>query len=38
MNSIIWNDIKKESALRIDAEPSLKDYLESLISSKENII
>ena len=38
MNSIIWNDIKKEIALRIDAEPSLKDYLESLISSKENII
>jgi serine O-acetyltransferase len=38
MNSIIWNDIKKEIALRIDAEPSLKDYLESLILSKENII
>ncbi len=38
MSSIIWNDIKKEIALRIDAEPSLKDYLESLILSKENII
>jgi serine O-acetyltransferase len=38
MNSIIWNDIKKEIALRIDAEPSLKDYLESLILSKDNII
>lgn len=38
MNSFIWNDIKKEIALRIDAEPSLKDYLESLILSKENII
>ena len=38
MNSIIWNNIKKEIALRIDAEPSLKDYLESLILSKENII
>ena len=37
MNTSIWNDIKKEIALRIDAEPSLKDYLESLILSKENI-
>ena len=35
MNSSIWNDIKREIALRIDAEPSLKDYLESLILSKE---
>ena len=32
MNRNIWDDIKKEIALRIDAEPSLKDYLESLIS------
>ena len=38
MNRSIWDDIKKEIALRIDAEPSLKDYLESLILSKNNII
>ena len=38
MNSSIWNDIKREISLRIDAEPSLKDYLESLILSKNNII
>ena len=38
MNSNIWTDIKKEISLRIDAEPSLKDYLESLILSKDNII
>ena len=38
MNSNIWIDIKKEISLRIDAEPSLKDYLESLILSKDNII
>jgi serine O-acetyltransferase len=38
MSRSIWDDIKKEIALRIDAEPSLKDYLESLILSKNNII
>ena len=38
MNTSIWNDIKKEIELRIEAEPSLKDYLESLILSKKNII
>ncbi len=38
MSSNIWTDIKKEISLRIDAEPSLKDYLESLILSKDNII
>ena len=38
MNSSAWNEIKKEIALRIDAEPSLKNYLESLILSKNNII
>ena len=38
MHDSIWNDIKKEIALRIDAEPSLKDYLESLILSKDNIL
>ena len=35
MNSNIWSDIKEEISLRIDAEPSLKDYLESLILSKD---
>ena len=38
MNNNIWTDIKKEVSLRIDAEPALKDYLESLILSKDNII
>ena len=38
MKSNIWSDIKKEITLRINAEPSLKDYLESLILSKDNII
>ena len=38
MNTSIWNDIKKEIQLRIEAEPSLKNYLESLILSKKNII
>ena len=38
MNNNIWSDIKKEVSLRIDAEPSLKDYLESLILSKDNLI
>ncbi len=38
MSTIIWDNIKEEIGLRIDAEPSLKDYLESLILSKNNII
>ena len=38
MNNNIWTDSKKRSSLRIDAEPALKDYLESLILSKDNII
>ncbi len=38
MSSSIWNNIKEEIGLRIDAEPSLEDYLESLILSKNNII
>ena len=38
MSSGIWNNIKEEIGLRIDAEPSLEDYLESLILSKNNII
>ena len=38
MSSSIWNNIKEEIGLRIDAEPSLENYLESLILSKDNII
>ena len=38
MSSSIWNNIKEEIGLRIDAEPSLENYLESLILSKKNII
>ena len=38
MSSSIWNNIKAEIGLRIDAEPSLENYLESLILSKNNII
>ena len=38
MSSSIWNNIKEEIGLRIDAEPSLENYLESLILSKINII
>ncbi len=38
MSSSIWDNIKEEIGLRIDAEPSLEDYLESLILSKNNII
>ena len=38
MSSSIWNNIKEEIGLRIDAEPSLENYLESLILSKNNII
>ena len=29
-----WETIKKEVELRIDAEPTLKDYLENLVLSK----
>ena len=32
-----WETIKKEVELRIDAEPTLKDYLENLVLSKPNI-
>lgn len=32
-----WETIKKEVKLRIDAEPTLKDYLENLVLSKPNI-
>ena len=38
MNSDIWNDIKSEVKLRVNAEPSLKPYLESLILSQDNFI
>ena len=38
MSNSIWNDIKEEIGLRIHAEPSLENYLESLILSKNNII
>ena len=34
----IWNDIKSEVKLRVNAEPSLKPYLESLILSQDNFI
>ena len=32
-----WETIKKEVELRIEAEPTLKDYLENLVLSKSNI-
>ena len=38
MKTDIWNDIKSEVELRINAEPSLKPYLESLILSQDNFI
>ena len=38
MNINIWENIKKEIYLRIKAEPSLKNYLESLILSKNNLM
>ena len=38
MNINTWENIKKEIYLRIDAEPSLKNYLESLILSKNNLM
>tara|TARA_B100001758_G_scaffold213268_1_gene197632 strand:+ start:79 stop:804 length:726 start_codon:yes stop_codon:yes gene_type:complete len=38
MNTDIWNDIKSEVKLRVNAEPSLKPYLESLILSQDNFI
>ena len=34
----IWNDIKSEVKLRVNAEPSLKPYLETLILSQDNFI
>lgn len=34
----IWNDIKEEVNLRVNAEPSLKPYLENLILSQDNFI
>lgn len=38
MKTDIWNDIKSEVELRINAEPSLKPYLENLILSQDNFI
>ena len=38
MNTNTWDSIKEEIILRVKAEPSLKDYLESLILSKNNLI
>ena len=38
MKTDIWNDIKSEVKLRVNAEPSLKPYLESLILSQDNFI
>ena len=38
MNSDIWNDIKSEVRLRVNAEPSLKPYLENLVLSQDNFI
>ncbi len=38
MNTNTWDSIKEEIILRVQAEPSLKDYLESLILSKDNLI
>ena len=34
----IWNDIKKEVNLRVNAEPSLQPYLENLVLSQDNFI
>ena len=38
MNLNIWNEIKDEINLRISAEPSLKPYLSSLITSQDNFL
>lgn len=38
MNLKIWNEIKNEINLRINAEPSLKPYLSSLITSQDNFL
>ena len=38
MNLKIWNEIKDEINLRINAEPSLKPYLSSLITSQDNFL
>ena len=37
MMNNIWQTIIKEVELRIEAEPSLKDYLSNLILSKSDI-
>tara|TARA_B100001029_G_scaffold25980_1_gene18393 strand:- start:1182 stop:1907 length:726 start_codon:yes stop_codon:yes gene_type:complete len=34
----IWNDIKAEVNLRVNAEPSLKPYLDNLVLSQDNFI
>ena len=34
----IWSDIKAEVNLRVNAEPSLKPYLENLVLSQDNFI
>ncbi len=34
----IWNDIKAEVSLRVNAEPSLEPYLQNLILSQDNFI
>ena len=38
MNLKIWNEIKDEINLRINAEPSLNPYLSSLITSQDNFL
>lgn len=38
MNLKIWNEIKDEINLRINAEPSLYPYLSSLITSQDNFL
>ena len=38
MNLKIWNEIEDEINLRINAEPSLKPYLSSLITSQDNFL
>ena len=34
----VWEDIKKEVNLRIEAEPSLSPYLDLLILSQDSLI
>ena len=38
MKDKIWQTIKDEVTLRIEAEPSLKPYLETLVISKKSLI